>query len=79
MAQVALRAATSRLVRRNFYQYLSNLDYCYAKAKRRNKVHKAIVKDGKSKSFSGSNSEIQPLVGLEVELQLDKCYVVFFG
>jgi len=77
---MALKAATSGTVRRNFYQHFSKLDYCYAIAKRGNKVHnEATVKDTKLQSFSGSDSEIPPPVGSEVELQLDKYYTIFFS
>ena len=80
MAQVALKAATSGMVRRKFYQHHSNLDYRHAKAKRGNKVrNEAIVVDGKSQSFSVSDSEIPPPVGSEVEPQLDEYYAVFFS
>ncbi|KAK2715125.1 hypothetical protein QYM36_009949 [Artemia franciscana] len=63
---IALKAATSGVVRRKFYQHLSNLDYRHSKAKRENKVrNEAIVEDGKPQSFSGSDSEILPPLGLK--------------
>ena len=72
VAQVALKANTSRTVRRKFYQHLSNLDNRLAKAKRGNKVrNEVIIEDGKSQSSPESNSKIPPAVGSDVEPQLD--------
>jgi len=68
VAQVALKANTSRTVRRKFYQHLSNLDNRLAKAKRGNKVrNEVIIEDGKSQSSPESNSKIPPAVGSDVE------------